>query len=298
MKKNLLSVLICTFIFNVNSKAQETKISFETAEGFVLGNFNGQKNWSNWGYVDNNHSNIINTIATDGVNSVAITADEAQEENWGGIFYDAPSYKKMSISADVYLDAKNASDYDMLSLYSMDVEEYERLGGFYFNFNSGIDIGDDVNSVTVNTWTEKKWYNLKIVIDFTAKKVDYYLDNVKKTTTTFNSNINTIKEFDFEFDNYKSGFKIDKVKIQNLENLAVTDLSKNEIKIYPNPVKDLLKIASKENIESVEIFDINGKQVLKTQFGTSLDVKNLTSGLYIIKIKTQNETLTEKFIKN
>ncbi len=296
MKKNLLSVLICTFIFNISSHAQESKISFESSEGFVLGNFNGQKNWSNWGYVDDNHSKIVNTIATDGTNSVEVTANSSQEENWGGILYDVPNYKKIAISADVYLDSKNASDYDMLTLYSMDVEDYERLGGFYYNFDSGVEVGDNDNYVEKN-WAAKTWYNLKVTIDFTTKKIDYYLDNVKINTTTFNANINRIKEFDFEFDNYQSGFKVDNVKIQNLENLAVEDVSKNNIKIYPNPVIGLLKISAKEKIENITIFDSSGKQVLHAESTTILDLENLVSGIYFIKIKTNSSMITEKFIK-
>lgn len=296
MKKNLLFAFACILMLNVSTKAQETKISFETSEGFKLGAFNGQKGWSNWGYVDKDHSNVVNTIATDGSNSVHVTANEAQEENWGGILYNAPKYTKMSISADVYLDSRGASDYDMLTLYSSDVKVYERIGGFRFYFDDEIDIGNDDDGVTVS-WQEKKWYNLKVNIDFTTSKIDYFLDNVKVTTTTFNSKIKSILEFDFELDNYKSGFKVDNVKIQNLANLAMDDVSQKVFKIYPNPVSDILNIESQEKIENITVFDSNTKQILTAKSTNQLNLENLSAGLYLIKIKTKDREITEKFIK-
>ncbi|MGL6037886.1 MAG: T9SS type A sorting domain-containing protein [Soonwooa sp.] len=296
MNKKLFISTLSILLLGNNISAQDTKFSFETSEGFNLGNFNGQKGWSNWGYVDAAHSQVVNTMATDGTNSVSVIDDEAQEENWGGIFYNAPAYRKMSISADVYLDNLNSSDYDMLTLYTMDVEEYERLGGFYYSYDASLEVGDDTTIVT-KTWQAEKWYNLKVDIDFTTKKIDYFIDNVKITTSSFNSQINSIKEFDFEFDNYKSGFKIDNVKIQNLDNLATSEFDKNKIKVYPNPSSDFINIEGVKDVEQISIFDGSGSLFYQSNSATPIDVKTWKSGLYLIKIKTKNTEASTKFIK-
>ncbi len=296
MNKKLLISTLSILLFSNTISAQETKISFETSEGFNLGNFHGQKAWSNWGYVDETHSQVVNTIATDGANSVAVIADETQEENWGGIFHDAPAYNRMSISADIYLDNLNSADYDMLSLYSMDVDEYERLGGFYYSYDATLEVGNDTTIVT-KTWQAKKWYNLKVNIDFTTKKIEYYIDNVKITTSTFNSQINSIKEFDFEFDNYKSGFKVDNVKIQNLDNLATSEIDKNMIQVYPNPSSDFINMKGIKDVEQISIFDGSGNLFYQSNSAMPIDVKAWKSGLYLIKIKTKTTEATTKFIK-
>lgn len=296
MKKNLLLAFAGVFMFNISAYAQETKISFEAQEGFVLGAFDGQKGWGNWGYVDRDHSNVVNSIASDGVNSVHVISNEAQEGNWGGILYKAPQYNKISISADVYLDSRGASDYDMLTLYSSDIKPYERIGGFRFFYDDEIDIGNDDSGVTIN-WVQKKWYNLKVNVDFTAKKIDYFVDNVKVTTTTFNKSIRSILEFDFELDNEGSGFKVDNVKIQDLNKFAVDDVSQKSLKIYPNPVSDILNIESQEKIENITIFDVNAKVVLTAKSSNQLKLENLSAGIYLIKIKTKDREFTEKFIK-
>ncbi len=72
---------------------------------------------------------------------------------------------------------------------------------------------------------------------------------------------------------------------------------RSNLEIYPNPVKNILTINSKEPINNVEIIDITGK-LLKTNLRLSdkrnIDVSDLKPGIYFIKI---NKMKTFKFIK-
>jgi hypothetical protein len=77
-------------------------------------------------------------------------------------------------------------------------------------------------------------------------------------------------------------------------------LSGNQLKIYPNPVTDVLNISTNSSIvmRAIEIRDISGREVLKVEGNnTSLSVSHLQSGLYIATITTQKGTLIQKFIK-
>jgi len=74
----------------------------------------------------------------------------------------------------------------------------------------------------------------------------------------------------------------------------------NSIKLYPNPVKDLLTIASVLNIEKIEVFNMLGQKSL-VQNGTSntMDTSSLSKGVYIVKINFQdNKFSTKRLIKN
>jgi len=81
----------------------------------------------------------------------------------------------------------------------------------------------------------------------------------------------------------------------------------NNIIIYPNPVKDELRIKSEElRISNVEILDITGKTILTlhssfltphSSFLIPIDVSTLPQGIYLIKIYTENGVIIEKFIK-
>lgn len=71
-----------------------------------------------------------------------------------------------------------------------------------------------------------------------------------------------------------------------------------ELSIYPNPVTDQLHIeTTKIDIQQVEIFDLNGKRILKLDHKQNINVSHLAKGLYFLKIKTENGSSVEKFIK-
>ena len=70
-----------------------------------------------------------------------------------------------------------------------------------------------------------------------------------------------------------------------------------EVTIYPNPVKDELRIESGElKIENVGIYDLSGKKLLT--FNVSIfNVSALSQGIYFIKIETDNGIVIKKMVK-
>lgn len=64
------------------------------------------------------------------------------------------------------------------------------------------------------------------------------------------------------------------------------------LKIYPNPADNVLHLKSEQAIEKIEIFNLLGQKVLMNKPRTSqpkLNISNLSSGSYIIKIKTESQ---------
>ena len=83
----------------------------------------------------------------------------------------------------------------------------------------------------------------------------------------------------------------------DIEN-SIEQISENSLAIYPNPVKDELTIESGDlTINSVEICDITGKTIQQFNGGTTINVSQLSSGIYFVKIKTDKGDLTKKVIK-
>jgi len=74
------------------------------------------------------------------------------------------------------------------------------------------------------------------------------------------------------------------------------------ISIYPNPVKDFVNIAIKENstIKSIELYDSQGRllyiQMVNTT-STELNLAERASGLYFVKINTDLGSKVEKLVK-
>lgn len=103
----------------------------------------------------------------------------------------------------------------------------------------------------------------------------------------------------FTSDSYitKSGWEAD----FSCAGLDVSDIRKESISIYPNPVENHFKINGFDNIESVKVFDSSGKLIKTFDFDSlsknSFDVSKLKIGSYLVVIKTQEETVSIKLIK-
>ena len=68
-------------------------------------------------------------------------------------------------------------------------------------------------------------------------------------------------------------------------------------RVYPIPTRDEITISGVESFAKVEIYAINGQQVLSKEIEGFTQLKlNLPSGMYLMKIQTENQTITKKII--
>ena len=85
------------------------------------------------------------------------------------------------------------------------------------------------------------------------------------------------------------------------QNLSNEDFSsENKVLLYPNPVKNTLFLTSKSNIDSIIIYDIQGRKIQDNIVNSNelrLDTNGLIKGCYFIEIIFQNQKMTKKFIK-
>jgi len=87
---------------------------------------------------------------------------------------------------------------------------------------------------------------------------------------------------------------------KNLTILGVQESFAESFSVYPNPVKNVLNIAPKSNIEidSVDLFDALGRQVLQENGEkATMDFTDISNGIYFLKLQTQSNTFTIKIIK-
>lgn len=73
------------------------------------------------------------------------------------------------------------------------------------------------------------------------------------------------------------------------------------VKIYPNPAVSVVNLTAASEIKSVQLFDVQGR-VLETlvsgnENSVMLDVSSRASGLYFIKVITEQGSKVEKFVK-
>lgn len=79
--------------------------------------------------------------------------------------------------------------------------------------------------------------------------------------------------------------------------LSTTTESAFEFSTYPNPVKDVLNINTKEPLQKISIIDLLGRTVLTPNVTKELNVSSLTKGVYILALESENGISTKKIIK-
>lgn len=87
----------------------------------------------------------------------------------------------------------------------------------------------------------------------------------------------------------------------NVNTLSSPSVDFSNFKLYPNPVKDSFVISYKDgNMLNVSIYNLLGRQVMKTKINSSMEtvnVTNLTKGAYIVSINSDNVHEIFKIIK-
>ena len=86
------------------------------------------------------------------------------------------------------------------------------------------------------------------------------------------------------------------LKAQGIEELNAA------ISIYPNPVQNELFIATEVNVKEVAIYDVYGRQAMRQQVNETtsqqvVNVAGLNSGIYFVKVVTNNGEIVKRFVK-
>ncbi|MCJ8154618.1 S8 family peptidase [Chryseobacterium sp. SSA4.19] len=80
--------------------------------------------------------------------------------------------------------------------------------------------------------------------------------------------------------------------------LNTSELVKHEkLSIFPNPVKNIVNIATEAEILSLEIYDHLGRLITKINHQKSVKADGFAKGVYYLKIHTKDKIYYEKFIK-
>ena len=125
-----------------------------------------------------------------------------------------------------------------------------------------------------------------------------YSDGILKST---DKNVSYTR---FTVQTTKEGFELSGEMKFTYTEVGINTVDSVKIEIYPNPTNYELRIMHYElRIKDIEIFDISGKSVYSSfspsshSSITTINISNLTSGIYVIKITTEAGEVIKKFIK-
>lgn len=131
------------------------------------------------------------------------------------------------------------------------------------------------------------------VLTFTTQTVT--LPNSLAGTTT-----NLVFTFVSDDVNPRGFGAIDDVSLIYTEALSVNEITQKQIAFFPNPVKNDLNLSYDKTIENVEIFNLLGQSVLRQDINDTnakVNIASLSTGNYVVKIKTENSEQIIKIIK-
>ncbi len=82
--------------------------------------------------------------------------------------------------------------------------------------------------------------------------------------------------------------------------LSTTDFELNKIKVFPNPTNSILFTNSQnKKISKVDLLNTNGQCIITAKNNVHrIDLSELPSGIYLMRIHTEDETFCRKIVKN
>lgn len=110
----------------------------------------------------------------------------------------------------------------------------------------------------------------------------------------------SIKQFLITQAGFAGVFYVDNIYMYVAGTASVDNNALLGFSMYPNPANNVLNISAKETIKNADIFNVLGKKVMSVNINKangSIDVSNLSSGIYLIKYNVNDKVGTAKFIK-
>lgn len=83
--------------------------------------------------------------------------------------------------------------------------------------------------------------------------------------------------------------------------LGINVFGTNEISMYPNPTSTTVSISSKDALDAITVYDIQGRKMQTNSVAgteTTIDISHLQNGTYLVEVITINGKSVSKLIKN
>ncbi len=115
--------------------------------------------------------------------------------------------------------------------------------------------------------------------------VEYYISATNENGKSESHPL--IGSFDPHFFSYSGGISVKNVK------------QENEINIFPNPAIEIITIESNLNSGTIHIININGQEIYSSDFfgsNNKVDISNLTSGIYFVRISNNEISYFKKLV--
>ena len=270
-------------------------------EGFKLNNFDD---------VENNVGNWINS--NDGSYSLVSSADAAEGDGAGCLTYNLVGDQGWGGSVDLqFLPA------DTVAGVFPDMTEHLGIS-FWYKVTQPADVPGNVSFIVklfVNsTGGTEEWDKTVsgMLTDPSGEWVQVYLPfssfAIPSWLTTYDNVLYQDQIFEIQFQilgqegtTTNGGICFDNLTSYDDEEVVLGTINPVDaaVSIFPNPASSQLYIQGLDNIETIQVFDMNGRLIKSVGNPyASIDVADLRSGFYVMKIFTDRQVYSAKFLKH
>lgn len=160
----------------------------------------------------------------------------------------------------------------------------------------GMDVWTSAHATIAPKWFDGTDSKLRIKIDPNSDYYKHYLD-----WWTDGSDFSHLRTAQQQGDKMlaASGMTTDTKALKSVVSQKAT-FNRQQITVYPNPTTDLLTVQTDLAIEGLELYSVSGQ--LMTDYSSSDDYKQLNTellaaGVYLLKVTTNDQAQTIRFVK-
>lgn len=81
-----------------------------------------------------------------------------------------------------------------------------------------------------------------------------------------------------------------------LANVGIGDVDNETLSVYPNPTTAVVNVNSSEPVKSISVFNMMGQQVMRADSATSIDMRGLINGTYVVRVELANGTVSTRTV--
>lgn len=299
--KNLI-VLFCALL--ISSLPANAQIFVDDFESYSLGDI-GCQNPTVWntcdGICDNGTNLIINDdIVRSGSQSGYIGPGSVQDlylllGNLTTGDYTLQFYMYITGGSTGYFNIQGNTDLNCAT-------GVFNSSNLYFN-NGGAAPGvfEDQTTGETGFYPEDAWFIVSIYFDLADPSYQISIDEslVNANPVPFQAD-NVLGAINFFSIDANNNYWLDDMLYMKGPIIGLDDFSSEDFSVYPNPVKDVLTLRSSTSVDQIEVYDVLGKLVLNktpNSISPTVNMSDLNSGVYFLKVTIDNQSKTIKIIK-
>tara|TARA_B100000809_G_scaffold206739_1_gene208891 strand:+ start:1163 stop:1768 length:606 start_codon:yes stop_codon:yes gene_type:complete len=183
-----------------------------------------------------------------------------------------------SVSANI--DTVNASNFtyvpSALTINQNDTVVWINIGGFH-------DVNADINTLTGSSFGNP--------VDFQSASsgVGFLYQYIFTVSGTYN--------YDCSVGQHAANGMVGTINVLPLTAVAEATQKNSSSSFYPNPAKNVINFPDFNKIDQISIFSLTGEKVMETKLiKQQLNLNDLSSGVYFVKISKNNKLTTTKLV--